>query len=1032
MPVKIVNRSYIERYTEGATDWLLGNVGDWQKAIFTAEASIELNATQQEPVRINKIENHFELTSGKKWSDFGFDIGQEVTLQYTYEYSTNNNGTVDATQTVIDTYNIIQIYGSKMVVDSKIDVQGFENIPLNFGNSKISDVIFYVDEEPEGVLFQYAHLTNSNNSDSQLRSVIDSSETKFVYPNIKAENEGIWKQMEAIGFQSGMSIRNVRVRKLGSSSDELFAIYNMGVGNFSLDIVTSFATVFVNNFAPFFLTTNSQVPYAKTQFPGYIPVNPFNGVPANGNQAYVFLYNLPYDVKHDVRLSTVFSVISEQNINFFQNRLDLNLFRYTNGPNMNFADVYFVQRWSNVNTMIGLEQAYNDVISIDGKQGESYGFGFTYTQDSYDRFQREGIVVQVKGGTLELSQPNKTLSQGNKKRYQFEVEYMISPFFEEVSDLTEKQIPDFLKGDGSLTDNVNVELYPEWNNPNVVIRNDLKETERLGNTGWFDENFNELKNDFKVDSVDYFNENGNRVDAVDYLSKTRVRVVVSGVQNIDTSTESGFGFFWIPSDEEVYKQKETPYYQNLFVQSGSLEDGFKVGSQYPGPYIGAGKDGAYINSENVVCSTNNGKLIIEFVLVPNTKFFQFFDKKEESERQYGLFVSVADGSLERNFSDRVSLLVDVRTMKKSIPPSGPYPYIDNLFLEHPERNNDAGTDKLKAIVQDDLLARMPFRIKKDLDNNFQSITFGVEIYNKALDKSYILENYAVDVSQSLKDSDGFQQFDFEGSRGYFLGTENNKNLISIKRETTLDTNDFIGFMMFYAFRVRYEDWIQRNNVPTEFFDSSLLNNGNNNDWIQYAEKRGWKLNFFTLVNVEEKGELKQYKNQWRFEVTDYDKNENIEVTHNYYRDSDGTLLNVGTDQETGRPLGVILDNEKTKIEIIFRILNDDIFDVENTYAITTIEVDKGAGSKEFREISSAWDSESDNPLKGIENEKRLTLEFDPTKKILKTTCVVEPEILEDAQRYRVTARLGCGKNGTDGSGTFDNGLYEFRYENQYE
>jgi hypothetical protein len=67
-------------------------------------------------------------------------------------------------------------------------------------------------------------------------------------------------------------------------------------------------------------------------------------------------------------------------------------------------------------------------------------------------------------------------------------------------------------------------ILSEWNNPNVKIKNNLKETERLGNgLVWW--KLQSVKNDFKVDSLHYFDIDGNQVDSIDY-SKTKVKMML--------------------------------------------------------------------------------------------------------------------------------------------------------------------------------------------------------------------------------------------------------------------------------------------------------------------------------------------------------------------------------------------------------------------------------------------------------------------------------------------------------------------------
>lgn len=841
MAVKIVKRTYNEIYTDGDTDWLLGNVGDWQTLELDVEASIVLFATSQSPIQIDYQNNTFTLTSGETWGSLGFDIGMTFSMRYQIAQDTDDDGDLEYTPQ-FQSYTITNSFGSTIEVQQNVsqsDFLGFETIPANFGTERITDVFCFASKRPEGCRVQYGHLTNDNFQSQNLLSLIDGSTTDFVKPDIDYNFQGLFQPMEAIGLQSGMSIQSMSI-------------------------------------------------------------------------AYDGTYLLNY------------------------------------------------QRY----------------------------------------------------------------------KYKIKIKFMISSFFEDLANIENKEIPSYLTGDGSLTDNFKINFYPEWNNPNVIIKNDIKKTERLGNTGWFDENFNQLDNDFEVESVEYFDENGNQVDAIDYSAKTKVKAVIGGVPNLNGNTECGVGFAWIPVDEDDYKNKETPLYRNLFVSSGDTNDGFKINQLYPSTYVGGGIDGASMSIESIKFTSLNGKIIFEGTMFPNAQFFTTFDAKDETDRNYVIYLSVSDSSLERNFSDRVTLLADFNSLVKSVPPAGAYPYIDNRFLEHPLLDDAEGEENIQAIIQDDILSRMPFRIKNDGSTVFQRMTFGVEAYNIGLDKKFDLQRYEVDLNQYPTDSSGVQQFDLDTTRGFKLNQGNNKNWVKIKRNVNLDTADLNGYLAHFAFKIRWEDWIQNQDTPNDFFDANELNNGFHNDWIAYLRTQGWEINYFTEIVATVDGDLLQYRNRWNYTFQDYDENQNVQTTHQYFRDSDDTLLNIGTDPDTGSPLGVILSNEPTRIEIEFEILDDGLWDLSETYAVTTIEIDRGAGQFEQRQLSSVWDSESDNPLKPVPGESKLKMEVDATNKFLKTTCLVDPDLLGDGNRYRITGRVGCLNNAANGG--FDPGIYESKYQNIYE
>jgi len=1030
MAVKVTKRIYNEIYTDGETDWLLGNVADWQTAKITVEVGIEFFATQQTPVTINQIENSFTLASGEDWGQLGFDNGMSLTLSYKFEQDTNGDGEFDSINTIVQTFNILNVFGSVMEVDGTIDVQGYENIPTNFGSKKITEVHFYVDEDPEGCRLFYGHLTNENFESENLNSFIDGTETQFVFPNFNSIADGQFIDMEGVGLQSGMSIRQARVRKIGTSSDDILTEYNIPNSG-SLGLVI-FDTFFTNpDYNSIRSTraniTNSTTNHQSATSEGVIGQSNSGGQPNNAIQSQCFVFNASSAYSQEIFFNLNIRVIDTEQINASDGSLiRLSVLRFTNGSSFDFVERTTLREWTAPNTLINQTLNYNGLKTFNINGSDSLLLAVEFVRPGPFNNVPRGLSYQWVDGFMQLSQRDGSLNAGIRRTFEFEIQYMISSMFDSVLNFENLELPSYLEGNGSITDNFRFEFFPEWNNPNVVIRNVMEQTARLGNTGWYNENFNELNNDFEIESVEYLDEVGNPVDSLDYTAKTKVKITIGGVPNLNNNTECGFGFAWIPVDEEDYRNKETPFYRNVFVQSGDLDDGFPLNQLFPGPYVGAGLDGASMDAENVKFTSLAGKIIAEITFNPNNPFFTLFDSKDEADRNFIIWVSVADGELGRNFSDRVSLLADFGIMVKNIPPAGPYPYIENAFIEHPFDENATGEDVYKGLIQDDVLCRLPFKIPSDQSEIFQRMTFGVEAFNISENRTFDLERYEIDLTQ-FPTSGGAQQFDIDQVRGFKLETGNNKNWVKIERDDNGDNASFFGYLAYYAFKIRWEDWIANPDTPNDFFDALQENNGFHNDWIHYLRTQNWSLNFFIEIVSEQDGDLVEYRNQFPFEFADYDENPNIDTTHQYFRNSDDTLLNVGTDPETGTPLGVVLSNEETRIEITFDILDSGTWDILNTYAVTTIEIDRGAGQLEMRQLSSVWGSESDNPLKPVAGQSRLKMEVDGTQKQLKTTCLIDPNLLDDAIRYRITGRVGCYANAG-----VKRRLYERRYESLYE
>lgn len=1037
MAVKVIERLYNEVYTDGQTDWLLGNVGDWQKALVTVEVAIEFRASQQSPIQIDNVNNAFIIAGGQNWNTFGFDLGMVITLRYDYEQDTTGDGEFDTITPYEGEYTIQNLFASTMEVEETIQVQGFENIPTNFGARRISNVHFFIENDPEGCILTYAHLTNQDFESNNLSSFIDGTQAKFALPNLAASSSGNWLNMEPIGFQSGMSVRMARVRKLGGSSSIPTGVGQLAIvakdpGN--LEILDSSGSdprydsaraVAMNVVSPApnvrTVTNDARIPQTDSQDGEYI---------TSGIYDQAFLQNVSADATYQMFLDFNFRIdFVDNDVRINENSFQLIIARYGDGAAMTIQEEVILKTWNNLGQIQNQPLSFSGFFTEELTAGDSLVLTVKFYHNRPFNNDNFGVGYILSPGDLQVSEPNKPLPSGVEKRYQFEIQYMISSMFDSLLNFEDNVAPDYLVGDGSLTDNFDFKFYPEWNNPNVVIQNVLAETARLGNTGWFNENFNELNNDFQVDSIVYKDLDDNVIPSIDYLSPTKITAVVSGVQNLNANTECGFGFAWIPQNEEDYKNKEIPFYRNVYTQSGDLEDGFKLGTSYPGPYFGSGVLGGSMDSEDVRFTIVGNTIQMEITLVPNAAFANAFESKDEADRNYILYISVADGTLSRNFSDRVSLLADFNTLVKNITPAGPYD-MDTVFLEHPYTELQEGVVEYSGITQDDVLARSRFTVRNDQNLSLQQITFAIELENTETGQIYQLETFNADLSQFPLDSNGFQAIDFDQERGFKLNQGNNKNFVQLKGEGS-STAELKNYIAYYGFKIRYEDWISRNNVPSDFFDALEENNGNNNDWYDYLNtpNSNWQIKYSVYLQALVDNEIVVYRNDHDFDFVDYDMNTSISTETRYIRDSDDTLLNIGADPETGLPLGVILQNELTRVEIDFTILDDGVWNANTVYAVTTIEIDRGGGIFEMRQLSSVWERESDNPLLPVTGEGNLKIEIDGTGKILTTTCLVDSELLQDAIRYRVTGRVGCFEGSDVITGA---GVYEGSYEETYE
>lgn len=596
--------------------------------------------------------------------------------------------------------------------------------------------------------------------------------------------------------------------------------------------------------------------------------------------------------------------------------------------------------------------------------------------------------------------------------YEIELEYMLDSFFEDLTNFEDNEPPSQVFNAASLTDNFYIKAYPKFNNPNVRIENKISETKRLGNTGWFNENFNGLPSGMSLKSLEYFDPI--TFDPISYLSysgEVRIKAIIEGVQNlVNGQGNYGFGFMWLPSEESFYKSLSTPFHKNMFVNTAG---GYGVGSFQLSLVSGATTYTGFSNDPNIRMDVKDvhfyqdtGDLVLEATFVPSSGFESFMEALGEDDRNYCIWASVADRTKETNNSDRVNLLLDYNVLQDLPVIIGAYDNMDIDFYNHIEDGGSStgNCDSATFFVEDDVLAKVGFLV--DLSNIPTAQEFAIEAIDTNTGERYRLDSYRVDLTGFPKDANGVPQWAFNDVRGFKYEAGNNKNWVKINREASLDSGGLYGYESFFGFKVRWEDWIERIGVPNVFFDANELNNGFNNDWFGYFQTLGVELRFCVYTEVEINGDNVEYLNEVNLTIRDYEDEAEIDSSFSYYRDSDNTLLNAGNDPVTGEPIGVILSNEYTRIEVIHELLVGVWTSIDEVYGTICLELDKGAGQFEHRQLSSFIGSETDNPLIPIAGETKLkkTL-LSPTQ--IKFECLIDHNKLTEGGRYKVTSRIGC-------------------------
>ena len=235
MAVKIIERQYTDLYKPNdITDWLLANVGDWQTLKLKCEVGADFIATNSKTISINTDINRITFNDGSNWGALGFDLGDTPTLRYTLTVIDENDQEVITVEEV--EFTIELMLGDTIEYSGGVGLGALDYalIPTDRGTEKVTNVRVFVEKEFEGATIVYGHITNANSESNNLNSFIDGTTAKLGYVGLNNLAVDTWALMDFVGLQSGMSIRQARIKRLDANSNILAAFLIAGGTNFDI------------------------------------------------------------------------------------------------------------------------------------------------------------------------------------------------------------------------------------------------------------------------------------------------------------------------------------------------------------------------------------------------------------------------------------------------------------------------------------------------------------------------------------------------------------------------------------------------------------------------------------------------------------------------------------------------------------------------------------------------------------------------------------------------------------------------------
>lgn len=621
----------------------------------------------------------------------------------------------------------------------------------------------------------------------------------------------------------------------------------------------------------------------------------------------------------------------------------------TDGINMTFDGAPFAGVFAGDTIISGLTECegvnfrYNTIENDDTVNYENLidGNENKYSKDAIDYLVLTPVDL-IKQGLYNSNDLGSVTIEGSGTLNRFTIRhtFYITPLFlVDQVDSSGLLVPDYYEDKNCLRYVYNIELLYALNDPNR--KHVTEDNFLIGNTGWFNENFNKGKNYYSINPT-VFTVAGLTKTYADFSQETGFAIVVQSTNGtfLNNNTKFVLNHFFLPESDTEYIDTTTDVVTNFMfdralqtVGSAAVNgDGYATGNQ-----VLKEVQAIYIGASAILIV---GK--IDLSADYKTRI------EASTNKQFALFVTIQDHTLATEQSDKVALFsgLDVYDQDLSNPNAGS---LTTEFLSHPETATTGTTQPISgSFVEDWQIGKSSFSV--DITNGAVIKNVAIKILaNHATYGSFNLETKNISTSSAPVVS-GVQNINVTETVGFKMGSGNIFNAFSLTRNTALDSGNNKFYELLYPFKIRWEDFISLSPVSNQFYDPALPNNGFNQDWARYFAASGWSLIYRVQVTIEESG------------INNIIQQDSNVLAWDYSDATDWSEVIQSFDYLTSTAItGNVLLDAKTTIKAIFTKTSGSPPILADVIGVMGVAPKDAGGVKIIREISTAHAHESDSP-----------------------------------------------------------------------
>lgn len=461
-----------------------------------------------------------------------------------------------------------------------------------------------------------------------------------------------------------------------------------------------------------------------------------------------------------------------------------------------------------------------------------------------------------------------------ESRFIIKTKIFITPFFD-VNNLVDPYlIPNYYSLLKCLKYVFRINGYYNFSDPNRS--QSITSFSVLGNTGWFNENFNGGTPVYSIESVVY--KKSDNLTIKPSLEYTTLDQYVEVTINSSTgSFSNGNTQFALQICKVPYDQTEISSNGRNFYINFCFDRAFQtVGASSVNGFFFGGVNQSIKAVTGQFINTSKIKVLFRVSFAP-----EVISIYQESEiPKFLISVSVQKHSLPTLTSDRVNCLVDLKEFFIDTSDPGMIGIEQTKFLRHYENDPviEGVTDRPIVRPSDEMTSYNRFFIDTNGRESdvikIKSITAKIKVKNALTGAEFDLDTWSQNVLTSPLGSDGWQFINVNSNRPFHIPASEIRRPVKIKRRPDLDGAGLVYYDIYFPYIFRWEYFIPLSDADTVFFNPLQPNNGQNHFWHHYQGGH-WNIKYEVSIVAIKNGVLQGYRIEKDFVSKDWNSNTQV-------------------------------------------------------------------------------------------------------------------------------------------------------------